>query len=137
MSQLSQEFILSIKAAADPTFTPVGCMQSKNLNRSRDVVDLSCDDTPNDRKVAPTQRSWSIAGAAIYVFDDAGQLKLEEAFASNAAYDVKLSDGVSGRPEFTGQGFVTDMSLGGQTNQVVTTNVTIEGDGPLTRANVP
>jgi len=81
-------------------------------------------------------RSWSIDAEALYVYDDAGQLAVEAAFASNDPVEVVLTsaEATAGAYEFAGTAFVTELELEFETNEVVGYSISMEGTGPLTRA---
>ena len=132
-----QKWILSMKATGVATYTPLGFMRSKNLTRTRQTIDASSDQNPDWVCVVTGQRSWNIDGEMIDIYNDAGQILLDAAFASDDVYDFKLSTGVTGEQEFLGEGLTTEDSFQIATNQVVTRRVTIQGVGTLTKQAVP
>lgn len=131
-----QKWILSISVDG-VSYTPVGYMRSKNLQRTRQTIDASSDNDPDWTCVVSGQRSWSIDGEMIDVYDDAGQLLIQAAFASDDEYYFKFSTGVTGETEYLGTGLVTEDSIQSQTNQVVTRRLSVQGVGALTEQAVP
>jgi predicted secreted protein len=127
-----QDLILEISAAGS-SFTTVGLLRSKSLTRALSTIETSNDDSPEWATSITGQRSWGISGGALYVYDDAGQVLIEAAYAANTAYTfrIKRRDGATGSIQWTGTGFVTQADLQASTNEVIQYSLSVTGTGPL------
>ncbi len=124
-----QDIVLEVSATGGSAFTKVGFMRSKSLERQLETIDTTSDENPDWAATMAGSRSWSISGGSLFVYDNAGQELIEAAYSSNAAYSFRFSVGGG---TYTGQAFVTGLTIEGSTNEVATYAITITGTGPLT-----
>ena len=136
MAQTGQILTLSLSNDGGTTYTDVGCMRRKALTMTRETIDTACDDSPDWRTTIGTQRAWSIEGEVVFEYDDPGQIALAAAYLANADYKYRVTSGITGQPVWEGDGIVTNISIEGATNEVVTRTVQIQGNGTLTEGTV-
>jgi TP901-1 family phage major tail protein len=129
-----QDYILKISSNGS-SWTNVGKLTNVSLSREREVIDTANFDDADWASNIAGMRSWSITSEALYVFDDAGQVLVETAFATTTAYYYKIiSDaGTATTYKFQGQGRITSLEMTFETNEVVAFSIEIEGTGELTR----
>jgi len=121
--------------AITATGTPatVGEVKSFNLNINADQIETSSiGDTWKGS--LPGLKSWDVSITANYDPSDAAQADLIE----GADVDMELvhSGETSGYEKFTGTGVVTSVSISTGENDVVSYEVTVTGNGALTRGTV-
>ena len=136
-----QRFILET-SQDDAQYTKVGSMRSKQLQRSKAMIETSSDEDPGWSTTIAGQRSWSMSGETLYVYDNAGQEAIEAAYESDDPVHFRLTqidqagEPVVGSNQFKGLAHVTEASLQASTNEVVTYSLSAQGTGPLVRTAV-
>lgn len=137
MAERGQDYVLKISADG-VTFTNIGKLTNLNLSRERETTETNNFDSPDWAESISTMRSWSISGEMQYIYDDAGQRLLSQAFASNDAYHVELTStaGTVGVYEYSGEAFVTSDEIDLEMNEVAGRSIEFEGTGALTEAEI-
>jgi predicted secreted protein len=111
-------------------------MRRKTLSMTRETVDTACDSSPDWRTTIGTQRAWGIEGEFLHIHDDAGQILLTTAWTASTDYHYRLTTGVVGTPQWDGQGVITNMTIEGATNDVVSRTLSVQGNGTLVETTV-
>jgi predicted secreted protein len=124
----------SIKAVSTGgSVAAVGEVKSYNLSIQSDLIESSrIGDTWKGNLAG--LKGWEVSMVCNYDPDDAAQADLIE----GAEVDLELAAAgdTSGRENFTGTGFVTSVEIAVESTAVVSYNVTVTGNGTLTRGTV-
>lgn len=137
IAEVGQKYILQISSDGS-TYNDVGTMRSFGLTSSRGTTDVTSFDDASWAKGISALREWSVDSEAIYTYSDTAQQALWTALGSDTLYYFKLTSAADtvGVYEYSGQGWVTELTFEGETNEVTTLSVSIQGDGALTRAAI-
>jgi hypothetical protein len=117
---------------------PVGCSTDLSLELSSEVIDATCKDNEGARQVLPGQNNWTCNFSALTVYNtDQGVEELVAKWLAKDTVSVSISTGVTGDPLYTGDGYISSLSMSFPLNEVASYDCTIEGTTPLNVAVVP
>ena len=141
----AQNYILEVapptaKGAAIPsaaTFEKVGFTRTKGLTRSTGAIDTVSDENPDNDDAIPGMKSFAFSGDGLFVYDDAGQQAIEDAYDTQDSDNYpwfRITSNTSGANEYVGQVIITQLEgPSGSTNEVLTYSISTRGIGVLTK----
>ncbi|WP_435263457.1 phage tail tube protein [Tenacibaculum sp. nBUS_03] len=110
--------------------------QDATLNVSSDFKEIASKDT-NGVETSPGKKSWSLSSnayAANSPTTNNGIKDISEAWQSQALVDIKFTDGVGGNMVYQGQAYIESFSIKATTDEAVTFDYSLKGNGELTIA---
>lgn len=132
---LGKDFLLYVNTGtvSEPEWTVIGGQKSTSLKRTADEIDAS-DKTTGGWKVSLAGlRGWNMEAESIVILSDKGREALDFAFANGKQIHCKFT--FPGNTNYIGWGSITDYSLETPHDDVATLSITINGVGPLTKAD--
>ena len=125
---------------SDSTEQIVGYATNCSLDLSMSEREITSKDSAGWKEIAGGLREWSLSSDALYDATDLGATKYQFAglFDRIDARDIvfiefTLLSPATGDYIYTGQGYVTSLSLSGGTEETATYSVSITGTGDLTK----
>jgi hypothetical protein len=123
--------------------TKIGHTQTKSFSRSTEAVDSTTDDTAPHATNEPGEKTSSIEGGGLFVYSDAGQQVIEEAYEqqhANGKYwyfftPVNADGSVNANAKTYGQvATLTQLDLEGETNSRIEYSFSADFSGKLETA---
>lgn len=121
---------LGIAATSSGTASEIGEVREWSINVTQDMLDASSNDSSGWNEFIAGQRAWTITFGAVYA-READQNLLRESLSSAASRYFTLRPSTAVSTLWRGTGFVTNYSVSGQTNDVVVTDMAIQGTRAL------
>lgn len=108
----------------------IGGQKSATLRREASTVEVTNQITMEWKSYLTNNLSWSVDCNGLYFLNDEGLAALEEAYLSNTAIQLELSNDVV---SYSGEGLLISFPLGADYNDTATYNLKIKGNGALIR----
>lgn len=113
--------------------TAVGYARGGTLNINNDMLDATSKNSAGWKDTLPGLRSWTVEGDGLHLYDDAttGFSDLFALIDAKTQVSLKFTTAVSGDKYYTGNAYVTSISLETPNEDVSTFSFSFEGDGAL------
>ncbi|WP_263787289.1 phage tail protein [Salinibacter grassmerensis] len=118
------------------TMQKVGETREKSVNRSKDLLDRSSDDSPTDASYIGGLREGEVTISGLYAPDDPGQTLIQAAFESDSPTSMKLEGDETGDVQIKFDGHIEDWSRTHNLNELSVFELTIRTDGEITEDQV-
>ena len=123
---------------------PIAYQQNATLNFESDALETTNKESGGWREYIYGARGWSIEGDALFISTPAGATRtgleyLEDAMVNRTTVTVVFieQNNTSGTFKWTGEALVTSLSREAPVEDVATFSFSLQGTGPLTRAQLP
>ena len=131
----------------------IACAKSASISMSNSVIDITCQGNsasgPGERKIIPGQTSWSASVDTLYTItvdsDEAGSVGLQAHYDGNLPIFLVIGDAqddgatageTAGNYYWYGQAYISSIEVSATPGELVTYNVSFEGDGSLTYGTI-
>ena len=107
--------------------------QDATFNASSDFKEISSKDT-DGVVTTPGKKSWSLSSNAYAENTEVTQNGLSDitaAWQSQSLVDIVFTDGVSGHLKFSGQAYIDSFSIKSNTDEAVTFDYSLKGNGDI------
>ncbi|MCU1285933.1 MAG: hypothetical protein JWO13_2283 [Acidobacteriales bacterium] len=125
--------LLYVSIDGGASYTEVLELRDLKVKRAAKMMDATSHSSAGDEEYKPGLRGWTASAEALRIFADAGQNVIAAALAAGTR--LKLRDypsGVgSGKPKREGFMYIEDMDENSPISDLIATNISIRGDGPL------
>lgn len=112
------------------------CSTSATLTITNEEIETTCKDNNGAYTSVPGQQKWTVQIQGNIVYDNAtGVRDLQELAASKGTTEVIFGTTNVDDPAWTGDGFVSSLTLTGGQNSPGTWDVTISPRGPILLSN--
>lgn len=117
--------------------TAVAYTKGGTLNINNDMLDATSKNSAGWKDSLPGLRSWTIEGDGLYVYDSAyGVSDLYALINNKTQVSLKFTTAVSGDKYYTGNAYLTSLSLEAPNEDLSTFSFSFEGDGALAEATL-
>jgi predicted secreted protein len=106
------------------------------LNANSDFKEIASKDTDGVQN-SPGRKTWDFSCNAYAINSDGTKADIKSittAWQDQTLVDVEFTDGVQGNLTFSGKAYISDFSLKATTDETVTFDYNLKGDGALTIA---
>lgn len=136
-SQAIPGFSATVAVSTDGTqYNKIADLQDVTLDLTANEIDVSSHDNNGWASTILGLKKWSATAAALYIAEDVGQDAVYDALVNGTTIKLQFRPKVgTGLPEFTGDARITNWSLAGPNDGAAAINISISGDGPLTKAD--
>lgn len=110
--------------------------QDATLNMGLDFKEIASKDTDGVQTI-PGKKSWSLSSNAYAENTEVthnGLKYIADALQSKILVDLKFTDGKAGHMVFSGQAYIESFSIKSSTDEAVTFDYSLKGNGELTIA---
>lgn len=105
--------------------------RSTTLNRTGEAADATSKDQSAWYVSVPTVRNWGMDAECVAIEGDTALDDLEDAYMSGVEIDVRITTPAS--TVYSGNATVTDMTMEGPHDDVLSISVSLQGNGELTK----
>lgn len=108
------------------------------LNANTDFKEIASKDTDGVQS-SPGRQPWDMSSKAYAINSDGTKADIKSiaaAWKDKTLVDVEFTDGVAGNLMFSGKAYIASFSLGAETDEAVSFDYNLKGDGGLTIADV-
>lgn len=117
--------------------TAVAYTKGGALNINNDMLDATSKDSDGWKDTLPGLRSWTIEGDGLYNFDAAfGVSDLFALINNKTQVSLKFTTNESGDKYYTGNAYLTSLSVEAPNEDLTTFSFSFEGDGALSEATL-
>lgn len=115
----------------------VGCTTQMSLSLSSEEVDSTCKDNNGARQSLAGQQNWSVSISGHQVFENNPSVDdLFDLWKNRTEFEARLSTGVTGDVEYTGDAYISSMEITDNVNEVATWSATITGTGAISATTI-
>ncbi len=119
------------EAEAEANYVAIAGQRGATLNRSRDVIDVTCKDAGGGWKQSIAGfGEWSIDTDGILIDGDENFAKLEKSFLNREVILVQMVNSKTGKG-YEGEAVVTDFPLEAPYDDAMTYSLSLKGAGEL------
>lgn len=114
---------------------PIGCTTNFSFEGSNAEIDATCKDNDGAKSTLPGEQTWSFTAEGLQVYDaTTGIEDLMSDWRNKVEATIAWSTGELGDKTYSGQAYISAISMGAPLNGVATWNVTWTGKGVLSEA---
>lgn len=126
--------ILSVSTDGGVTWLPVGELREVKLKVSTKMMDATSHSSGGFENAKPGNQKWTATVDELAVFSDTGQAALNAAVSAKTRLKFQFDPAgqATGLPRRVGFGFVADWEEAQPNADLVTEQLTLDGDGQLT-----
>lgn len=113
------------------------CTKSASISSSLAFIDATCKDNDGAEQSLPAGLSWSGALDGIYAMDATyGADDLWALHLAKTRIAIKFSTEVTGDTFFSGNAYIESINMNGNVNDVAQWDISLKGDGIITKGTV-
>lgn len=110
----------------------VGELRNYNLDISANMIDATSNDSGGWEESIVGRKSWTASAEYFHIFADAAQTTLLNGILNNTLLTFEFQPQAgSGKPKYTGSGYLSDWKHNPTENAALLVNVSIKGSGSI------